>query len=61
MLLVVLVGKPQNHAVLIIKTTFTTTKTKHVKTHLVFATAIALLYFNVTTQYSQDNFESPNS
>jgi hypothetical protein len=61
MLLAVLVGKPQNHAVLIIKTTLTTTKTKHIKAYLVFATTIALLYYKVTTHYSQGNFESPNS
>jgi hypothetical protein len=61
MLPAVLVGKPQNHAILTTKTTKTTIKTKHIKTYPVLATAMALLYYKVTTQYSQGNFESPNS
>jgi len=60
MLPVVLVGKPQNHAVLVAKTTFTTTKTKHIKTYPVLATTTTLLYCKVATQYSQGNFESLN-
>ncbi len=61
MLLAVLVGKPQNHVVLVAKTTLTTIKTKHIKTYPVLATAKTLLYCKVATQYSQGNFESPNS
>jgi hypothetical protein len=61
MLLAVLVGKPQNHTILAINTTFTTTKTKHIKTYPVLATIMALLYYKITTQYLQGNFESPNS
>jgi len=61
MLPAVLVGKPQNHVILAAKTTFTTTKTKHIKTYPVFATTTVLLYCKVATQYSQGNFESPNS
>jgi hypothetical protein len=61
MLLAVHAGKPQNHAVLVAKTTFTTTKTKHIKTFSVLTITMALLYCNVSTQYSQGNFESLNS
>jgi hypothetical protein len=61
MLPVVLVGKPQNHVVLTTKTTFTTTKTKHIKTYPFLATETALIYYKVATQYSQGNFESSNS
>jgi hypothetical protein len=61
MLPTVLAGKPQNHTVLATNTTLTTTKTKHIKTYPVLATATALLYYKVATQYLQGNFESPNS
>jgi hypothetical protein len=61
MLLAVFARKPQNHMYLVAKTTFTTTKTKHIKTYLVFATKMGLLYYKVATQYSQGNFESSNS
>jgi hypothetical protein len=61
MLLVVLARKPQNHAILAAKTMLTTTKTKHIKTYPVLATAMALLYCKVATQYLLGNFESLNS
>jgi hypothetical protein len=61
MLLAVLARKPQNHMVLVAKTTLTTIKTKHMKTYPIFTIATALLYYKVVTQYSQSNFESPNS
>jgi len=61
MLHAVLIGKPQNHIILAAKTTFTTTKTKHIKTYPILAITTALLYCKVATQYSQGNFESPNS
>jgi hypothetical protein len=61
MLPAILAGKPQNHTVLAAKTTLTTTKIKHIKTYPILAIAMALLYCNVTTQYLQGNFESPNS
>jgi hypothetical protein len=49
MLHVVLVGKPQNHTVLVAKTTLTTTKKKFIKTYRVLATAMALLYYKVAS------------
>jgi hypothetical protein len=61
MLPIVLVGKPQNHVVLATKTTFITTKTKHIKIYPILATKTALLYYKVATQYSQGNFEFSNS
>jgi hypothetical protein len=61
MLPAVLAGKPQNHMVLATKTILTTTKTKHIKTYPVLATATTLLYYKVATQYLQSNFESPKS
>jgi hypothetical protein len=56
MLPAVFVGKPQNHAILVAKTTFITTKTKHIKTYLVLANITTLLYCKVATQYSQGKF-----
>ncbi len=53
MLLAVFARKPQDHMLLVAKTTFTTTKTKHIQTYLVLATEMALLYYKVATQYSQ--------
>jgi hypothetical protein len=44
MLHAVLLGKPQNHAILAAKTTLTTTKIKHIKTYPDLATTMTLLY-----------------
>jgi ABC-type uncharacterized transport system substrate-binding protein len=60
MLHAVLVGKPQNHVILVVNTTKTTTKTKHIKTYPVLVIATTLLYCKVVTQYSQGNFEFSN-
>jgi len=50
MLLVILVGKPQNHTILATKITLTTIKTKHIKTYPILATTMALLYCKIVTQ-----------
>jgi hypothetical protein len=50
MLLGVLARKPQNHVVLVAKTTLITIKTKHIKTYPIFTITTALLYCKVVTQ-----------